>query len=373
MDLSMFRQLCLSDGFVDISSELTKYQYENWQFYYDESNNIRKLWLDEKDFNAPIYNDFVLGGVMIFEQSSVPDVEGLKKELRLQQSSKEIKFKHISKSKDFLGCLSEEKIRIFLQWLYQSDLYVHFSNINNLYWTIIDIVDSIEDPLFIPLNIQMKNELYKIASSNYDGFYKLLVNYNYPNIDKDSIAPFYQGIIDFIDNVPPVELSFEIEILRQGLEVARKQEKLTFLDGNKEKTVIDSYFVFYLRLIGLFPSSQHIFDNESQIEEQFKKYRFLHGANKADNFNFIDSICSPLVQVSDCVVGLIGKYYTYINSINLKQVQQLFESITPEQKQTLNLFAQVIYKSENFSKLLLHSVQSIEEHDVGAYILQHAR
>ena len=88
MDLSIFRLLLMSDDFQDISNELKVFDNRKCTFYYDESNNIRKLWLDENDFNAPIDSDFVLGGVMYFGDKSTADVDSLKTKLRLQKSAK---------------------------------------------------------------------------------------------------------------------------------------------------------------------------------------------------------------------------------------------------------------------------------------------
>lgn len=50
----------------------------------------------------------------------------------------------------------------------------------------------------------------------------------------------------------------------------------------------------------------------------------------------------------------------------------MINTITPKQKQTLQLFVSLIYKSENKSKLLLHSSESIEEHDVSSFIFNNA-
>lgn len=368
IDLSLFRQMLLDSNFKDISSDLEKFDNHICHFFYDESNNIRKLWLTEKDFNAPVNRDFVLGGVMYFGETSNADFSILKNELRLQKSAKEIKFKHISSSQNFLDCLSEPKVNIFLQWLYQSDLYIHYSNINNLYFAIIDIVDDIVEPANISFHFQIKNELYKIFSSHYDEFYQLLIEYNYPNIIPKNIASFYQSIINIIDEQPG-ELSFYMEVLRQGLKSASKQNDLTFLQGNPEKTIIDNYFRFYLRPIGLFSSAQHIFDNEYQIQEQFNKYKLSHCYTKANNYSFIDSIDSSFIQISDCIVGLLGKYYTYINGIDTPMVDQIFDTITFKQRQALTLLAKIIYKSENYSKLLLHSTESLEENRLSAHIL----
>ena len=352
----------------DITADLKKFDGKDCRFYYDETNNARKVWIKETDFNVPVNKDFVLGGVMHFGEFSPEEVGGLKQELHLQKSAPELKFKHIGMGKDFLGCLAEPKVKLFLEWLYSSNLYVHYSNVNNLYWAIVDIVDSVEELVcFPPLIFDLKNSLYKVVCANYPDFYQLLVDCNYPNVTGQDIRRFYQGIIDFVENIPG-ELSFEMELLRQSLKSARKQKELAFLQGNKEKTVLESYFNFYIRPLGIFPDAQHIFDNEYQIEDQFKQYTFsCNGA--AINHQFVNSVDVPLVQVSDCVVGLMGKYFEFLNGCDIHQAQQLLNTLTPEQCGTLNLLIKLMKKSENLSKLLFCSVESREEHDIGAFIL----
>jgi len=364
--------MVLSDEFEDLSRDLRLFDRQKCCFYYDESNNIRKLWLKETDFNAPIDSDFVLGGVMHFGEAYVADVDKLKSEMQIQRSAGEMKFRHISKSRDFLGCLSERKVQLFLQWLYGSDLYVHCSNTNNLYFAIVDVVDSIDELIPQPFLIaQMKNELYKIVRANYHGFYNFLVEYQYPNVATAHIPSFYQKIVNFVDD-SNVQLSFELELLRQGLKSARQQKELVFLQDNPDRTIIDSYFMFFLRPIGLFPTAYHLFDNEYVIEDEFNKIELLFNGAKASNYRFDNSKNHPLIQVSDCIVGLLGKYFTFVNSINFGDINHILEKISPTQRHALKTFAQVMHKSENKSKLLHNSFQSLEEHDIGAAILYRA-
>lgn len=373
MDLTVFNELLLNNQFMDISDDLKKFQNQTSSFYYDETNNIRKFWLDKQDFNAPIDKDFILGGVMHFGDAPPIDFDSIKIVLRLQKSVKEIKFRYISKSADFLDCLKEPKVRIFLGWLHQSELYVHYSNINNLYYAIVDIIDDInmkaETIEFIDL---MKNELYKLACKNYPEFYKLLLTYNYPNIDLQSIAPFYQEIINFIDR-PITELSMELLFLRKILVSAKSQNEMVFLQNNPENTIIEDYHLFYLRPLGLFPTSQHIFDHEYLVEELFSQYdSLLYNNSIFNNYSFVDSKENLLIQISDCVVGLIGKHLNFINNLNHKNIIQLIDSLDSVQRKNLKLFAQLLEKSENISKLLIHSSTSLEHREAEAAILQFA-
>lgn len=367
-DLSDFRRCIMSDKQENISSELKIFDNRKCTFYYDESNNLRKLRLDKDNFHENVGSDFVLGGVMYFGDKPSADVDLLKKQVRLQKSAKEMKFKHLSKAKSFLDCLRDDRVIYFLQWLIDSDLYVHCANVNHLYYTVVDIIDSIDEQVYMPFVRRMKNELYKLIRRHYQDFYMLLMNIGYPNIAPEDISKFYDHILAYIEE-DYTELPLDVEILREGLKAARKQGELLFLQGNTEKTIIDNYFSFYLRPIGVFLHADHIFDNENSIQEQFAKYELYNGNTRVKNFSFVDSKNSPLTQVSDCVVGLYRKYYAYINSIHICQAQHMLETISDEQRNALHLFVKLFYKSENISKLLFNSCESIEEHDIGAFIL----
>lgn len=101
-------------------------------FYYDETNNIRKLYLRDSGFNGSVDSNFVLGGVMHDGTESHANIDELLSTLNLQQSIKEIKIKYLAKG-DFINCLKSEKLNNFLSWLYKSDLYAFktlFPNLN---------------------------------------------------------------------------------------------------------------------------------------------------------------------------------------------------------------------------------------------------
>lgn len=46
---------------------------EAYTFYYDETNNIKKFYLREFDFNAIFTENFILGGLV--HQGPAPDVQ----------------------------------------------------------------------------------------------------------------------------------------------------------------------------------------------------------------------------------------------------------------------------------------------------------
>lgn len=98
-----------------------------YHFFYDESNNPRKLYTRETDFNSSITGSFVLGGIV--DAGNVFNFKELKDSLQLQKNVKEIKFKHLA-SGDFISCLNSQKINTYLQFIDNEDILVHLSSIN---------------------------------------------------------------------------------------------------------------------------------------------------------------------------------------------------------------------------------------------------
>ena len=70
-------------------------------FYYDETNNGRKFWLKRKDgFNSSEMENFILGGVMHYNDKSSADIDKLFRDLSIQKTATEVKLKHLA-SGDF--------------------------------------------------------------------------------------------------------------------------------------------------------------------------------------------------------------------------------------------------------------------------------
>src|SRR5690606_35392581 len=118
------------------------------------------------DFNYTFTANFVLGGLL--HEGAVPDVQPLIDSFKLQKTVKEVKFKHIAFG-DFLDCLKSQKLNLFFRFLKESNLYVHYSSLNILYWSVVDIVDSaiMNSDTVMQLGSgfdnHLKNDLYKLC------------------------------------------------------------------------------------------------------------------------------------------------------------------------------------------------------------------
>lgn len=336
-----------------------------YTFYYDETNNIRKFYLKEYDFNSVFSNNFVLGGLL--HEGHAPDIKSLIDSFKLQSSAKEVKFKHIAKG-GFLDCLKSKKLTLFLKFVKSSNLYIHYSSINILYWSIVDIVDSAVShseasqqlgPQFANM---LKNDLYKLSKKEIDSVISLFRKYEYPNIKKGTVLSFIEELSGlFTGYLDDTEFHFGLESLRQILREAKKKGTLPFVMDEDDFILIKDFSQFYLRPIYIFKRSSHIFDNEDSISEILSEYKILDGSEEINNYSFTDSQSNQLIQLSDILVGLIGKLHCYLNMNSRDGIHSDFCQLNFTQSENVDFLLSLIDKSHNKNIGFLHATDSYEE------------
>lgn len=135
MDVNVIRDPHIAmHGLFDADASLT--------LYYDETNNIRKLVTRPDGLNVRGPKIFVLGGIA--HRGSPRDLgfESLRAGLPLPKDVSELKFNQIGNG-EFLDVLQSAKMETFLKWVTDQNLFVHFQALDVLYWSTVDIVDSI--------------------------------------------------------------------------------------------------------------------------------------------------------------------------------------------------------------------------------------
>ena len=108
-----------------------------YTFYYDETNNIRKLYLTEAGLNIEQADNFVLAGIVHKGLICNADYSTLFNKLGLQKTTKELKLKHVAKG-NFLAMLGSKKLNLILKWLTENNFYIHYFNLNLMYWSLAD-------------------------------------------------------------------------------------------------------------------------------------------------------------------------------------------------------------------------------------------
>lgn len=330
--VTMQQELCDMWG---INSQ-TKYV-----FYYDESNNCRKFWVDDskQQFNTDHTADFVLAGLVRKEEEKVEaSLETFRKPLKLQANVEEIKFKNLYAKGDFLQCVKERRLFETLSWIDKSPFYIHYTNVNNLFYTLVEIFDSIVKPDEISEfgydYFKMKSVFYYMFKGKADALQILMFKYKYPNIQREDVEAFCNDLLFLLGSRR--EMKEEEKFLAGMLARVAESDELVFLHDNDDYVMQENYAEFYADPIRKYQKSRHIFDEETTVQDIVKK-QIAMGENMADNFKFVKSETDIFVQLSDVVAGILGKLFKYINSTSVNQRRRDVEGLSKLQVENILL------------------------------------
>ncbi|TYS51193.1 DUF3800 domain-containing protein [Bacillus infantis] len=332
-----------------------------YSFYYDETNNYRVFRIKDGKLNFDKNKDFVLGGIAIEENfpNIYEDFIELKRIL-IQPTLDEVKFIYVcGRGSDFLKCISSKKIRYFLSWLLEKDIYIHFQMLDNLYYSLVDIIDSLVTFNILEETNYYKTLLYRFVYSNTNSFIKIFEKHKYPNISKSSSVSFYEDIIQCIKdtnyNSPEslIEKNALIYLINKN-----KMKEPTLLLNNTDLLFINEYKLLYERNIYMFNQSKHYFDEETEVQKQMNPI-YLN-KKLLNNYKFKKSHEDIYIQLSDVIVGLLGKLFEFIKPINNSEIKYVFDSLHSYQKEGLELLIKLLHKSYQKNGALRNSSMNLD-------------
>lgn len=337
---------------------------ERWTFYYDESGNCRKFALTDKGVNSEdaIVGDFVLAGVAYKGEHFSVDCEKLFEIIGIGKNQKEIKFKHLYKrSSDFLSFMNAKKTVEFLEWLENSGLYLHYSTLNNLFYALVDIIDSLwgDFPQCFMYMWEIKSAFYDFTVAHKEEIIALLYKYQYPNvIDCKNFCFDICDLISLYNNEDDYYPGFFMEMLRQMLKSAGKKEELVFAQRNNPYVLIEEYYLFYLERAEIFYKSKHYFDEEAVVQEKLKNFQLMDGEEKIDNYEFIKSDDSIYIQLSDVISGFLRKLFMFLDSITMDDLPKEARNESENQVRNFRIMWNLLSKSDNKSVLFLKNANT---------------
>lgn len=337
---------------------------EKYSFYYDETGNVRKFRLTENGVNAEegIANDFILGGVLFKGDTPPCDVDRLFDELRVNAS--EIKFRTLAgRGAYFWTAIGKKPIQQFLSWLDSSGLYVHYATLNNMYFSVVDIVDSLfaAQPQFnfgLEWAQALKASLHRFVINHMDEILPILHGYNYPSLDKEDIKNFCYELSDLIQSYGDED--FYLENLRQLLKANGRKGELVFIEDNTPGLLVEEYFGLRDGRCAFYKDSLHYFDEEAEAELALKNTIYTLKGEKLSNFKYINSKNERLIQISDVWVGLLGKLFAELDQSTPEMIISKMESLTQEQKECIRIINSLVDRAERLHRGLIQSVNSIE-------------
>lgn len=337
---------------------------EEMTFYYDESGNCRKFSLTDKGFNNidALKGDFVLAGVAHEGTSFDIDVSSLYTALDYKEGQKELKFKHLyHNSRDFQSFIGSKRATGFLEWLSKSGLYIHYSALNNLYYSLVDIVDSLWEthPRCVMYMWDIKGALYDFVIEHQDEVIDIFIRYTYPDI-KD-VPAFCNELCSLIweyNDDSEYDPGFFLELLRQMLKTAGKLDKLVFVQDNEPFMLIQEYYLFYTERCAIFSKSHHIFDEELTVQKQMSDLELYENDIQFNNWQFVKSHENIYVQVSDLIAGLLRKLFMFLDENSLTDIVFIAAKLNDAQVKNFTLLWMLIGKSDEKSPLFIKNANS---------------
>ncbi|MEX2935979.1 DUF3800 domain-containing protein [Staphylococcus saprophyticus] len=272
-------------------------------YYYDETNNSRVFRLKNDSFNVDPLQKFSLGGLVSKVDIIDDKHEELWSKLKLDKSLKDLKAKHIlKKSSDFLECIDSDKVTSLLKYTKDKGYLLHFSYMNLLYFTLVDIVDNVYNVNSDMDARYLKEELYLKMKDNIEWSKNLFKKYEYPSIEnQDDLNDFYNEIAEYLQKQNNKNLCTEILI-----EMFTEPKTLNFFDAEKPNQFISDFAFAYARIPNIFTKSYHNFDEELFIKEILDK----HDNSK---IKWYESHKHRTIQLCDCLISIISRFISYID------------------------------------------------------------
>ena len=365
IDVNSIRDPAIAlSGLTGVDRDLT--------FYYDETNNIRSLLLTPEGLNVRTPQCFVLGGVVFTGKAPNLDFEDLRSAFGLQKSSLELKLEQLGKG-DFLSLLNAPRIGQFLEWLSASGAFAHYQVLDPLYWSLVDVVDSIitEDGnvqlmMIAPL---LKNDFYTLLREDVEGTAELLGRYSFPDVGRSRRRAFVAELRDLLLARADLLPDFNYQMLKGLLHIAAGLESLPYLEEENPNVLIDGFGHFYLHRIALFKNATHILDIETTIQTYLASLDLQDGATPLRNFGFVESRAAPWVQVSDALAGLLGKLFSYALHTPAEEIAEVLAALNARQHATLETLKGILDRSLEECPAFAHYVVSVEDHQRRVAIL----
>jgi hypothetical protein len=335
-----------------------------YTLYYDETNNARRLHVTPDGFNVRDPACFVLGGVGHPGPPRALDLAGLHKAVRLQPTAKELKLEHLG-SGDFLKLIGSRKVAAYLAWLKDQDLLIHYSVVDPIYWSTVDIIDAVtsDDDMghMMLVGGSLKDDLYTVLRVDLDHLADLYRRHGYPSIEQSAWPAFAAELLDLLEAREELLAHFNYYMLKGVLQHAARGAPLAYLERETPNTLIDSFVDFFAERIWLLKNARHVLDVEPYIRKRLQALDLHDGDRELANFRFADSKAEPGVQVSDPIVGLLGKFLTYAGRSTSDELAHDAEGLTDLQRANLAALDDLLERSAQENPAFMHNVMAASD------------
>jgi hypothetical protein len=191
----------------------------------------------------------------------------------------------------------------------------------------------------------------------------LFYQYSYPDLAPESRKPFLNDLIELLERNNTALPEFNTYMLRGVLQAGRGLDSLDFIEDNTPNLLIENFSIFYLNRIAIFKHANHILDMEESIRNHFMKMSLTSGGAPATHYRFADSKAETGIQLSDIIVGVLGKMHSYLTEAPRDNVALARTRLTGTSLQNAEMLRDIISASHDANNAFLHHLASVHDHD----------
>ncbi|XQP55329.1 MAG: DUF3800 domain-containing protein [Mycoplasmoidaceae bacterium] len=334
-----------------------------FDMYFDESGFPGKFNIKAEDQSnkKAQYENFILAGVA-FEHGQKVDLASLKNIFKKMTKSSEFKSKlFFSRKKNKAPNIFVDKnINDLFEWIKNNNGYIHYSVMNNIYYSLTDIIDSFIDvfpEIVLPIQFKLKNDLFYYVLNNYNEFKKFFVAVGYPNITNSKL--FCKELIKIINKNKNKFLQYvdSLNIIIWCLSIfASENIQFSFLSNREPFTAINDYSHIYHSRIINFYNCEKTFDNQNQVKNYLSKNAIYYKKKEIINFKFVDSKKDLLVQLSDFLAGFIKNTFIFLDYVHPEIIKKTVHFMADKKINNLKTFDEIVEKSLKISDLFIQSI-----------------
>lgn len=103
-----------------------------------------------------------------------------------------------------------------------------------------------------------------------------------------------------------------------------------------------------------------IFDEEVHVKPTLEGTEIVVNGGHVNNWTMVNSMDEPLVQVSDLIVGLMGKYFVFLDN-SITDVEAVVNCFNHIQLSNFQLWQEVLQDSFDYNKSFFEMIVSLEQ------------
>jgi hypothetical protein len=220
-----------------------------------------------------------------------------------------------------------------------------------------------DNPALYQYHALLKSDLAMVLRTDLPDTIGIFHRYGYPGLAPEGRKPFLNELIELLERNSTALPTFNFQMLKGVLQAGRKHDSLVFIEDNPPNRLIDNFSFFYLNRLAIFKYSSHILDIEESIQTRLIETPITSGGVPATHYRFADSKVETGIQLSDIVVGVLGKMHTYFTETSHEEVAEMRAHLTDTSLENAELLRDIISISDAANRAFLHSIGIVHDRD----------